>query len=53
MSKSFRPKRQLTFTPRNRGVKVKRGFNEIFLTWKSIRELEKVRKTGRVSEAFR
>jgi hypothetical protein len=38
-----KPKRQLTFTRANHGVKVKRGFNEVFLTWKAIRELEKIR----------
>jgi hypothetical protein len=45
-------KRRVEFTARNHGVKVKRGFNEVFLTWRAIRELDRIRRTGRVSEAF-
>jgi hypothetical protein len=35
---------QLTFTRAGNGVRVRRGFNHIFLTWKSIRELEQIRR---------
>ena len=40
-------KSQLTFKRHSHGVMVKRGFNEVFLTWKSIRELNALREVPR------
>jgi hypothetical protein len=52
MSNRIRRKAPLTFFPANHGVKVRRGFNEIFLTWKSIRELEAMRTMPRAESWF-
>lgn len=51
-SKATKPRVQLTFEPANHGVKVRRGFNEIFLTWKSIRELDVMRVLPRAERFF-
>ena len=41
---------QLTFARKGHGVMVRRGFNEIFLTWKSLRDLDTLRDVPRVED---
>jgi len=53
MSKRIRRKAPLTIETASHGATVRRGFNQVFLTWASIRDLEALRKSGELGTLTR